>query len=475
MVLRDGLRAFEEGFCDRAYRPDGGLVDRATPGAVLAEPRLAAAQALSLARGAVVATDGSVLTLWVDTLCIHGDSPGRSAIATAVRRSLADARDRCGRAAACMTRSIPVGEVRLLGDRALLIGVVDAAAARAAGARARQPVGRRSRGGLRLQDRHGPRRATPTRSSRRSWPWRKRCAADLIRRGPSEHRARPGRLLTVPCRFDGPDLAEVAALAGCGPDEVAALLTAQPLTAAVVGFSPGFAYLEGLPSPLDRVPRRPRPRPVVPAGSVAIANGQAAVYPTASPGGWHLVGRTGVALFSPERAPYAVLAPGDTVRFTVAGVDEAVEPDPVVPPPWSLPAGARTVLEVVAPGLRAVRAGRRAPGRCRGGRPRGRSGRPGVVRAGQPTGRQRGRRRRARTHGGRDPAALPRRVPRGRGGGCAGAQRRRHCRAGRPAPAAGAGPGAPGRSPARAGAAPICRWRAASSGPSGSGAPPRTS
>jgi UPF0271 protein len=90
MVLRDGLTAWEEGFCDRAYRPDGGLVDRAEAGAVLTDPGVAAAQALSLARGAVVAHDGSVLTLWVDTLCIHGDSPGAVAIATAVRTALAD-------------------------------------------------------------------------------------------------------------------------------------------------------------------------------------------------------------------------------------------------------------------------------------------------------------------------------------------------------------------------------------------------
>ena len=90
MVLRDGMTACEEGFCDRAYRPDGGLVDRATAGAVLTEPGAAAAQALSLARGAVVANDGSVLTLWVDTLCIHGDSAGAVAIAKAVRRTMAD-------------------------------------------------------------------------------------------------------------------------------------------------------------------------------------------------------------------------------------------------------------------------------------------------------------------------------------------------------------------------------------------------
>jgi len=57
---------------------------------VLSDPKEAAAQALSLARGAVVASDGSVLTRWVDTLCVHGDSPGAVSIATAVRQVMAD-------------------------------------------------------------------------------------------------------------------------------------------------------------------------------------------------------------------------------------------------------------------------------------------------------------------------------------------------------------------------------------------------
>ena len=91
MVLRDGVVASEEGFCDRAYRPDGSLVDRSEPGAVLSDPEEAAAQAACLARGAAVAVDGSVLTLWVDTLCIHGDTPGAETIATAVRQALARA------------------------------------------------------------------------------------------------------------------------------------------------------------------------------------------------------------------------------------------------------------------------------------------------------------------------------------------------------------------------------------------------
>ena len=92
---------------------------------------------------------------------------------------------------------------------------------------------------------------------------------------------------------------------GCHPDAVVTHLTERALRVAVVGFSPGFAYLEGLPAALRAVPRRTRPRPQVAAGSVALANGYAAVYPTASPGGWQLVGRTGVALFSATRPPYA--------------------------------------------------------------------------------------------------------------------------------------------------------------------------
>jgi UPF0271 protein len=88
MALRDGVSTREEGFCDRRYAPDGTLVARDEPGAVLGDPADAVEQAISLARGAVVASDGSLLTLWVDTLCIHGDSPNAVELATAVRAAL---------------------------------------------------------------------------------------------------------------------------------------------------------------------------------------------------------------------------------------------------------------------------------------------------------------------------------------------------------------------------------------------------
>jgi KipI family sensor histidine kinase inhibitor len=259
-----------------------------------------------------------------------------------------------------MRASIPAGEVRPLGDRAFLIGVVDPAAGRALAEQLTEALSGAAEVvcGAATVMVHATDataelaalRATATAVC--AVPGHQRDRGDAPDK-PDTHET-PGRLVTVPCRFDGPDLHEVASQAGCGAEAVVALLTGGRLTVGVTGFSPGFAYLDGLPSPLDRVPRRARPRPAVPAGSVAIANGQAAIYPTASPGGWHLVGRTGISLFSALAPPYALLAPGDQVRFTVAGAGERTEPEPVVPPPWSLPPDARRVLEIEAPGLRAV-------------------------------------------------------------------------------------------------------------------------
>ncbi len=252
-----------------------------------------------------------------------------------------------------MIRSIPVGEVRPLGDRAFLVGVADAPAARLLAAEITAALAENvdvvcGAATVMVHATDDDADLQPVLAAVDA------VRTGLARRAPSTDPVGPGRLVTIPCRFDGPDLDEVATLAGCRPDEVPTLLTARPLTAAVIGFSPGFAYLNGLPVPLRRVPRRSRPRPAVPAGSVAIANGHAAVYPTASPGGWHLVGRTAFPLFSAALPPYAVLAPGDQVRFAVAGAGEAVEPEPVVAPPWTLPAGARAVFDVLSPGLRAV-------------------------------------------------------------------------------------------------------------------------
>jgi KipI family sensor histidine kinase inhibitor len=82
----------------------------------------------------------------------------------------------------------------------------------------------------------------------------------------------------------------------------------------MIGFSPGFPYLAGLPEELH-LPRRSTPRLRVPAGSVAIAGNQAGIYPNDSPGGWHIVGCTHVRLFDAAQNPPCFLQPGDGVKF----------------------------------------------------------------------------------------------------------------------------------------------------------------
>lgn len=131
-------------------------------------------------------------------------------------------------------------------------------------------------------------------------------------------RAEPRRH-RIPVALGGPDVDEVCRAAGVGPDGLAELLAGSVLEVAMIGFSPGFAYLQGLPAPLCTVPRRPSPRPVVPAGSLALAGGFAAVYPQATPGGWQVVGRTSVRLFDPATPPYAMLRPGDRVCLVPVG------------------------------------------------------------------------------------------------------------------------------------------------------------
>lgn len=120
----------------------------------------------------------------------------------------------------------------------------------------------------------------------------------------------------------GPDLAEVARATGRSEAAVIESLCASELRVFLIGFLPGFPYLGELPEWL-RLPRLATPRAAVPANSLAIAGAQAAVYPWASPGGWHLLGRTPVRLFDVADASRpALLAPGDTVRFTPVGRDE---------------------------------------------------------------------------------------------------------------------------------------------------------
>ncbi len=123
-----------------------------------------------------------------------------------------------------------------------------------------------------------------------------------------------GREHHIPVRYDGPDLPEVAERCGLSVAAVVALHTQTTYTVALIGFLPGFPYLDGLPARLH-LPRRSSPRPRVPAGAIAIAGAQTGIYPQASPGGWHLLGTTASTLFDAGRWPPALLSVGDTVRF----------------------------------------------------------------------------------------------------------------------------------------------------------------
>jgi len=127
-----------------------------------------------------------------------------------------------------------------------------------------------------------------------------------------------GELVEVPVTYDGEDLDDVGGLLGCDGDEVVRRHTADEWTVAFCGFAPGFGYLTRPGDPWD-VPRRSTPRTKVPPGSVALAGEFSGVYPRESPGGWQLIGRTGIAVFDLSRDPAALLRPGNRVRFVDVG------------------------------------------------------------------------------------------------------------------------------------------------------------
>jgi len=120
--------------------------------------------------------------------------------------------------------------------------------------------------------------------------------------------------LTIDVVYDGPDIAELAHAAQVSVDDVVRLHATGSYLVAFCGFSPGFGYLRGIDARLH-VERRSTPRMSVPAGSVGVAAGYTCVYPSASPGGWFLIGRTTSTLWDVRRDPPALLRPGLAVRF----------------------------------------------------------------------------------------------------------------------------------------------------------------
>ena len=180
--------------------------------------------------------------------------------------------------------------------------------------------------------------------------------AALRRAAQSASTAREGALIEIPTAYggeNGPDLEEVAAFAGLTPEQVVERHSSQEYRVFMLGFLPGFAYM-GIVEDTIAAPRKPTPRTRIPAGSVGIAGRQTGIYPRQSPGGWQLIGRTGLQIFDPWREPASLFAPGDRVRFVrregIGDGGSGIKNDGVSDPRSPIPDPCRSVT-VLRPGL----------------------------------------------------------------------------------------------------------------------------
>jgi inhibitor of KinA len=138
----------------------------------------------------------------------------------------------------------------------------------------------------------------------------------------------PERVVRVPVCYGGeygPDLEEVAQACGMTPAQVILAHIASEHLVFMIGFSPGFPYIGGL-DPRLAVPRRATPRTRIPAGTVAIARDQSAIYSYETPGGWNLIGRTPMRLFDPLGDPPCRLQAGDRIQFVPISPEEFASP-----------------------------------------------------------------------------------------------------------------------------------------------------
>lgn len=140
--------------------------------------------------------------------------------------------------------------------------------------------------------------------------------AQALSQASPEESAYEGKRHTLSVKYEGPDLANVAQLLGCSVAELIEVHSSVQWQVVMVGFAPGFGYLRTSETEIfDRIPRLETPRPKVLAGSVAVAAGMSAVYPSASPGGWQLIGVSDVQLFDASAPQPSLLMAGDLVRF----------------------------------------------------------------------------------------------------------------------------------------------------------------
>lgn len=131
------------------------------------------------------------------------------------------------------------------------------------------------------------------------------------------------QLVKIPVCYEweyATDLEAVALMKHLSTNQVVDLHISQTYHVYMIGFLPGFPYMGKVNKEIE-VPRKNNPSNV-PAGSVAIAGRQTGIYPMNSPGGWHIIGRTPVSLFLPDKSPPVLLNPGDQVQFYPIPYDE---------------------------------------------------------------------------------------------------------------------------------------------------------
>jgi KipI family sensor histidine kinase inhibitor len=124
-------------------------------------------------------------------------------------------------------------------------------------------------------------------------------------------------ILQIPVKYggeEGPDLEHVAQIHDLSADEVISIHCGTIYQVYLIGFTPGFTYLGEVDERIA-TPRLGTPRPLVAAGSVGIAGYQTGIYPSESPGGWQIIGRTTLRIFDVQRDPICLLTPGDLVKF----------------------------------------------------------------------------------------------------------------------------------------------------------------
>ncbi|MEN0020708.1 MAG: 5-oxoprolinase subunit PxpB [Planctomycetota bacterium] len=144
-----------------------------------------------------------------------------------------------------------------------------------------------------------------------------RRALDIIENLAGDRAVTPRQVMSIPVCFDpalAPDLDSVAQHAEMSTRAVLEAFVDAAYAVRLLGFSPGFPYLAGLPIELH-TPRHPQPKPRVRAGSVGIAGSQVGIYPQATPGGWQIIGATPLRLFDVTKEPPSLFQPGDALSF----------------------------------------------------------------------------------------------------------------------------------------------------------------